>query len=203
MKCFETIHIENAKPRHLKYHNYRLNKTRQELFGINRSIDIANYLTGIPSQGLYRAKVIYDDNNINTNYYIYKAKNIQTFRLIETNIDYRYKYLDRTQLDSLRETHQDSDELIILNDGLVTDTTISNIALRENGIWYTPAKPLLGGTTRARLLDEDKLHLRNIKVSELAKYDGLALMNAMIGFKIISDIKLIIKDSRATRDISY
>jgi 4-amino-4-deoxychorismate lyase len=39
---------------------------------------------------------------------------------------------------------------------------------------------------RAKLLDEGFLHTRNIKKDDLALYTQVALINAMLGFKIIN-----------------
>ena len=187
---FETIRIENGVAHNLKYHNARLNYTRKHLFGTTDEIDIEKYLTDIPSLGLYRAKLIYDRNIQDITYYIYKAKTIQTFRLLRADINYRYKYLNRAHINTLIEKCRESDEIIIIKDELLTDTTIANIALRQDGIWYTPAEPLLQGTTRARLLDEGKVITKNIKAADIDSYDGLALMNAMIGFRIIDRPKI-------------
>ena len=41
-----------------------------------------------------------------------------------------------------------------MKQGLLTDTSIANIALSDGTHWYTPAHPLLKGTKRAALLEE-------------------------------------------------
>jgi len=212
--CFETIRIQDGTPQHLHYHDLRLNHTRKALFGIDREITLAEHLTQLPPKGLYRAKVIYNAEHVSVHYYRYRPKSITTLYLVEADIDYRYKYLDRTPfakllsprtpLPTVRHTpppltphpspftlHYSlftlhySDTLFTQN-GLLTDTAIANIALREDGIWYTPATPLLPGTTRARLLDSGRLQLRDIHRDTLGRYDGFALMNAMIGFSIVN-----------------
>jgi len=190
MQLFETIRITDGIAHNLTYHNDRLNRTRRELWSCDDTIDISDYLTDIPSTGLYRAKLIYDKNSLNTTYYIYKAKIIHSISLLEANVEYSYKYTDRDTLDTLLDSQTSSDEIIISVDGLLTDTTIANIALRQHGIWYTPAKPLLRGTTRARLLDEGQIIARDIRSEDIASYDGLALMNAMIGFVELNHIKI-------------
>jgi len=152
------------------------------LFGREEPIDLAPHLQDMPKKGLCRAKVIYDEKSISTYYYIYKAKKIAKIKCIEATFNYPHKYLDREKIDTLLVLHPNYDELILTHNGLLTDATIANIALRQEGIWYTPTTPLLPGTTRARLLDEGKIIPRAISVSEIAHYDGLALMNAMIGF---------------------
>jgi len=181
---FETICIRDGVALHLPYHNRRLNRSRKALFGIQSTIDISEYLLDIPPKGLYRAKLIYGLEIEKPSYYIYKAKNIRKITLIEADISYEHKYLDRTAIERLLQEAGTGDEILITRNGLLRDTSIANIALSQGGVWYTPASPLLPGTTRARLLQEGRLIPRDIHTDDLAAYDRLALMNAMVGFAI-------------------
>jgi 4-amino-4-deoxychorismate lyase len=190
--CFETIRIEEGVAAHLSYHNARLNQTRKALYGIEEPIDLGKYLQDIPPKGLYRAKAIYDKKSIKPFYYIYKPKIIEKIKIIEAEVSYAHKYLDREVLERLLASAEGYDEILITQNGYLTDTSIANIALRQDGIWYTPATPLLPGTTRARLLDEGKIIAREILASEIVQYDGLGLMNAMIGFHDRISISVIL-----------
>jgi len=180
--CFETIRIEEGVAANLPYHNARFNRTRKALFGIEEPVDLGELLQNIPPKGLYRAKVVYDKKSIKPFYHIYKPKTIEKIRLVKTTLSYPHKYLDREAFNTLLETAPETDEIILARNGLLTDTTIANLALRQDGVWYTPATPLLPGTTRARLLNQGKIIAKEIPASKIAQYDGLALMNAMIGF---------------------
>ncbi len=190
-QLFETIRIQDGKAMHLSYHNDRCNRSRKALFAVENTIDLAKYLQDLPTKGLYRAKVTYGAKSIHTTYTLYRPKKIAQIQLSETDLKYPHKYLDRQALDQALADYSDGDEILFTQQGLLTDTTIANIALRQAGIWYTPTTPLLPGTTRARLLDEGRLILRNIPASEITRYDGLALMNAMLGFYEI-DLSIII-----------
>lgn len=75
---------------------------------------------------------------------------------------------------------------MIIKNGLISDTTIANIAIYLDGIWITPKKPLLKGTTRDRYLKEGKLIEKDISAEDL-KASKIALMNAMIDFDILND----------------
>jgi len=185
---FETVCIKDGIAQHLNYHNERLNHTRKVLFGSNDWIDLHDHLHDLPTEGLHRAKIRYGKSIKSLFYYSYTKKPIQHIQIVEATIDYRHKYADRSELEALLRAHPDADEIILSRDGLLTDTTIANIALRQDGIWYTPTSPLLPGTTRARLLETGKLQPRDIHRGTLAHYDGFALMNAMIGF---SEMKFI------------
>ena len=112
---------------------------------------------------------------------------------MEADISYEHKYLDRTALETLLADAKGCDEILITREGLLKDTSIANIALRQRGVWYTPATPLLPGTTRARLLREGRLIPREIHTDDLAQYDGFALMNAMIGFSVWEQMPHILR----------
>ena len=90
----------------------------------------------------------------------------------------------------LYEKRDDCDEVIIIKNEIVTDTTIANIAIFYENSWITSKNCLLGGTTRARLLEEKKLFEKDITLDMLKNASKVALMNAMIGFDEIKDFKI-------------
>ncbi|WP_309546477.1 aminotransferase class IV [Hoylesella marshii] len=72
------------------------------------------------------------------------------------------------------------DDVLIVRNGLLTDTSYTNIALYDGYQWFTPATPLLEGTMRASLLDSGMLIEKDILLSDLPHYQYIALFNAMI-----------------------
>lgn len=82
------------------------------------------------------------------------------------------------------------DDVIFLKDGLLTDTSIANIALYIDGVWLTPQKPLLQGTTRARLLEKKFLKEEKLTINSLKIAQKFAIMNALMGFKILENIRI-------------
>ena len=85
------------------------------------------------------------------------------------------------------EKRDSCDEVIIVKNGIVTDTTIANIAIFYENLWITSTNCLLNGTTKARLIEEKKLIQKDITLEMLKKSTKIALMNAMIGFDEIED----------------
>lgn len=178
---FETIKIEDGKIFNLDWHNQRFNTTQKELFSNSTPLDLNEFITP-PTTGLYRCKIIYSNNEIlSVDYFPYEAKKIKTLQVVKSQLSYAYKYTNRSMF---QELLKDYNEIIIEKDGLLTDTTIANIAFLEGDRWITPKRPLLKGTTRARLIDEGFLHERDIQKESLKNYSHFALMNAMIGFQI-------------------
>jgi 4-amino-4-deoxychorismate lyase len=143
-----------------------------------------------PPKGLYRCRILYHKTIHTIDYIPYLPKEIHRLKIVSSNISYSYKYADRTPLNDLLEKEKHYDEVIIEKEGLLTDTTIANIAFYDGEQWVTPAKPLLEGTMRAKLLDEGYLYKKEIKREDLKAYRRVALMNSMLGFKILNDFSI-------------
>ncbi|MEA3353731.1 MAG: aminotransferase class IV [Campylobacterota bacterium] len=182
---FETIKCDDFEVYNLEYHKNRMADT----VGLNFNLEEYIYP---PDEKLYRCKVLYNEEEIiDIQYHPYTQKIQKTFKLIYDNIiTYKYKSTNRDKLDKLFEKTEGCDDIIIVTNGLLTDTTIANIAVKLDGVWYTPKTPLLKGTTRARLLESKKLVEKDIDIEFLKKADKFALMNAMIDFKIIEDFSI-------------
>ncbi len=186
---FETIRIEGGKAFNLLYHNRRFWRTQREIFGLNARVDLASVISP-PSNGLYRCKIIYDETIRSVTYYPYTPKIPSTFKLINASITYSYKYLDRSAIDELFAQRGKADEIIIVKDGLLTDTSIANIAFYYRGEWLTPKKALLAGTTRERLLEQKRLKVAEIAAKDTKKFATMAIMNAMIDFTILKNFSI-------------
>ena len=183
----ETIKIENGKTFNLVYHQQRFDKARKDLFDLNTHIDLSSIIK-VPLDGLYRCRILYDETIKSIEYLPYREKALQKLKIVSSDISYAYKYTNRNSLNALLEKHPQYDEIIIEKEGYITDTSIANLAFYDGQQWFTPQIPLLEGTMRAKLLNEGFLHTRHIKSSEISNYQKVALMNAMIGFKIINPI---------------
>lgn len=185
----ETIKIEDGIIGNLPYHQKRLNNSRKSVFDLEDPIDLKTHIKA-PKKGLYRCRVTYAKTLKSIEYIPYVPKVIYALKVIPTTIDYSFKYAQRDYFTQLLKKHDDVDEVILEKEGYITDTTISNIAFYDGKVWVTPKYPLLKGTMREKLVDEGFLELRNIKKESLSCYTHLALINAMIGFKIIKPYKI-------------
>jgi len=180
----ETIRIEDGKAFNLSYHQARCDQSRKILFHTEKSLDLSKVIQ-IPPTGLFRCRILYNTEIRSIEYLPYVAKEVRTLRIVPSNIEYSHKYADRTILNTLLVQHSDVDEIIIEKEGLLTDTSISNIALYDGHEWCTPKTPLLHGTMRAKLIDKGFLKPKDIARTSLHHYTQVALINAMIGFKIL------------------
>lgn len=176
----ETIRCEAGSPQNLAYHQQRLDQSLKTL-GYNLSYPLAELISP-PDTKVYRCRFVYDDQNYTIEYHPYTSKPIQTIKLVYSNLSYSLKYADRTELNRLADLKEGCDDILIIQNDLLRDTSIANIALQIQGQWFTPEFPLLAGTTRARLLDEKQIMTAPLRLNDLKKASKIALMNAMIGF---------------------
>jgi 4-amino-4-deoxychorismate lyase len=185
----ETIKALDAEVYHLSYHQARYESVLK-YFGIRNIYNLREYINP-PKNGLYRCRLTYDisktPHQIEVSYHPYKKREIGSLKLIyDDTIEYSMKYANREELDALFNKRGLCDDVLIVKNSLLCDTSIANIAFFDGVRWVTPKKPLLNGTTRQRLLGEGRVFEEDIAVDDLKKYSKAALMNAMIDFDIIS-----------------
>ena len=185
----ETIKIEEGEAQNLSYHQARCDYSRQTLFNATNSLDLASIIQA-PQKGLFRCRIVYAEEVHSIEYLPYIEKNIQTLKIVSSILNYNFKYANRDALDTLLFANANVDEVIIEKKGFLCDTTIANIAFFDGKQWFTPTHPLLKGTMRQKLLDEGFLETKKIKKDNLSDYSQVALINAMIGFKILKHINL-------------
>lgn len=190
-KLLETIKIVNGTAPFLAFHNERLKHSRQILFNAQDKIDLKNVITAPSQNGTYKCRVIYSKTIETVEYSRYQQqRKFKTFKVIEDdNLAYDFKYLNRENLNRL--VRGQADEILIIKRGLVTDTTIANVAFWYQDKWLTPSTPLLKGTTRERLLRENKIIETPITLEDLNHFSKMAMMNALLGFIVIENLKLI------------
>ncbi len=180
-RFFETLLVQDGEPKYLTYHNRRLNRTIKECLGIDSDIDLEVFVKA-PDEKTWRCRVSYSKKVEKIEWFPYKQRLFRSFKLISANISYPYKSDDRSAIDALFAKRGNNDDIIILKGGLVSDTSIANIALYEKEKWITPSEPLLKGTTRERLLEEGVIFEGVVTGAMIKSAKKIALMNALIGF---------------------
>ena len=176
----ETICIENGLLKNLPYHQKRVNETFVSFYPDRVPIDLSEALSkqNIPSAGIYRLRVIYEEQIISIEFIPYHEKQIAILKIVNTGeFDYGFKWADRSYFEHTLIENKEVDEVIFELDGKIQDCTIANLAFLKNGIWYTPKNPLHWGTTRARLIDENKIQETDIFLDELSSYSHICLIN--------------------------
>ncbi|GAT63773.1 4-amino-4-deoxychorismate lyase [Paludibacter jiangxiensis] len=178
----ESIKVENGRPCNLEDHINRMNNSRRCLFGIQNPIILSDQLFDKEIKGVAKCRIVYSETIHSVDSLPYTPRLINTLYLIEKNdIDYTYKYADRSAFQNLPAHAPDEDFLIVKN-GYITDTTFSNIVFFDGNQWVTPSTYLLNGTQRQRLLREGRIVSRNIKADDLDSFLYARLINAMLDF---------------------
>ena len=176
----ETICLENGLLKNLPYHQKRVQDTFESFYPELIAFNLVDVFTqqAIPTHGIYRARVIYEEQIKSIEFIPYQDKKIASLKIVNTGeFDYGFKWADRSYFEQILSENKDADEVLFELNGKIQDCTIANVAFLKNRIWYTPKNPLHWGTTRARLIDENKIQETDIFLDELSNYSHICLIN--------------------------
>jgi 4-amino-4-deoxychorismate lyase len=181
----ETLGISEGKLKNISFHNERFNRSRRELFGIETELNLESIID-IPhsfTSGKVKCTIVYSAEIISVTFSEYKIKKLDTLQFVENNsIEYSYKFKDRHQFEKLKAGIK-ADDIIIIKNGFVTDTSYANIVFYDGYKWVTPSSPLLHGTARSRLLAENAIYPEEIRKSDIKLFKYAKIINAMIGLE--------------------
>lgn len=82
--------------------------------------------------------------------------------------------------------HPDADDVVLVNEaGLVTETSIANVAVKVGDVWVTPPREdgLLAGVLRNHLVTAGVIKERSITVDEFRSADAIAVLNSVRGWR--------------------
>ena len=182
-RYIETIRIEKGRLRNIAYHDRRMNEARREVWGVDRSVSLETYIDASPYEERTRCRVTYGRDVESVEFFPYQIRPVHSLQLVRGGqIEYRRKRADRSELNALFACRGEADDVLIVRGGLLTDTSIANIALGDGTGLYTPASPLLEGTQRACLLDAGMIRPLDIHADDLSRFQKIRLFNAMIDF---------------------
>ncbi|MBK9292099.1 MAG: aminotransferase class IV [Bacteroidetes bacterium] len=182
----ESIRCEDGRFPLLNAHQERIARSVERLWPGEPIPSLAAHLKAhpAPGSGLFKCRILYGKTLSAPDYQPYVLKPPKQLKLIEDNtIDYALKWADRNHLNHLFGLRGACDDVLIVRDGLITDTTYCNIAFLSDGSWFTPALPLLAGVRRNDLLDKGIIRLMEIPVAGLPAFSHFKVFNAMIGWE--------------------
>ncbi len=184
-RFIESIKVANRHFFNLPYHQARMDLSRLRAYGQVGKIDLKKHLKIPESPGLetYKCRIVYGKDIEVIEFIKYQTRSIKTLKLIEDNeIDYTFKYADRENINQLFEQRGHCDDILIIKNNLITDTSYCNIVFFDGQSWVTPELPLLKGTKRQQLLDESKIGEAKITVEDVGSFQKFMLINAMLDF---------------------
>lgn len=191
-RLVETIRTEAGNLLNISFHNDRVARSLHDVFSFKSEIKLERVIT-VPenaASGVFKCRVEYDHEIRKIEFIPYEIKPVRSLRIIVDNeIEYRYKFVNRSAIEKLTEMRGKCDDIIIVKNGYITDSSYANlIFLNLSGRWITPSSFLLSGTRRASMLKNGLIQESPIPLVELKNYIGVKLINAMIG---IDDTEMI------------
>lgn len=206
-RFIESIKLEDQKLFLTDLHQKRMNDTFSH-FGKTCSIDIRSLYLSLEhdEDGLFKFRIEYDlDNNYKTQIIPYPIIELDDFELVVDNqLDYCFKYADRSVFQELK-SKSPADEIIIIKDNMVTDTSYSNILFLKDKKWYTPKSYLLNGVMRQHLLAKKKIKETEISLENIKEFSHFQIINALNDFDdmFIYPIEKIINLPREESDLEF
>lgn len=184
-QLLESIKIEDGVILNKNYHDDRMKRSRLEIYNSASPFSwdpIKNRLDSF-SSGVYKLRILYSDKLDSFEFVPYSLKVISSLKIVEDNhIQYDLKYSNRTHINHLLSQRGECDDVLIIRDGKITDTSYCNVALWDGSIWRTPKSPLLKGTKRQQLLDTGRIEVFDIPIGKIGSFERIRLFNAMINF---------------------
>ena len=178
----ETIRVQDGVLANLELHRIRMKTSYKILFETVCPFDLKNLLV-IPqdfSKGLVKLRFLYSKDDFEIQFSHYQPKEINSIRLVFNDIiDYSLKYTDRNLINLLLQEKGKADDILIVKNALITDTSIANILFFDGENWITPSSPLLKGICRSFLLRNNEIIERDIHWKEIPSFESFSLINAL------------------------
>ncbi len=199
-KFIESMRIYNGEAFRIELHQRRFDLTRLAHYGMLSTVDlnaeVNAFLARQPAeilQGLSKLRITYRDKIEMIEIEPYARRRINAVAFVEAiDIDYRFKYADRSALELLRVQVPVGVEPIIVQNGLVTDAIYANVCLYDGVRWLTPERPLLEGVARTVAIAAGEITPAKITTRDVeqGRYTKIRLINCMNLFKETAEISL-------------
>jgi len=194
-RLLETIQLKDGILRNVKYHNTRMKISRNEILQIDKTADLREEIT-VPVEfqtGIFKCRVVYNENIDTIEFIPYVIKPVRSLKIVHGDIDYSYKFEDRSAIKELFAKRESCDDILVVKSNRITDTSYCNVVFFRENKWYTPSTPLLRGTKREKLMDDGIITAENISIKDIQNYSKVSLINSMLDIgDIIIDIKNIL-----------
>lgn len=185
-RFIETICFEKGNFQRIELHNERFNLTRKHFFGMQDGLRL-ELLLSIPEHLMgqtVKCTITYGSEIENIEYAAYHIRTVKSLLLInDDTIDYAFKYYDRTRITTLYHKKSQCDDILIVKNGLITDTSYANIVFLKDKQWYSPQNPLLGGTRLSSYLLTGQVSPALLHPDDLKLFSEARIINAMISIE--------------------
>ena len=179
-KFIESLKLVGERFSNIELHQQRIDLTCK-VFSINSKIELKDISIPNFNDDLVRkCRIIYSKDDFSVSFSEYKQRKIESLKVVfDDTIDYSYKFENRDRLNSLFEDRGGCSDIIIVKNGCLTDTSFSNIVLFDGDKYFTPSSFLLNGTMRQKLLIDNIIFEKEIKLEDIHSFKKLYLINAL------------------------
>ncbi|MEZ5045657.1 MAG: aminotransferase class IV [Chitinophagaceae bacterium] len=183
---FESIKADSEHGVHnVQKHIDRLEKTCQTVWQQSPSYlqELRTEIERIQVDSVHKIRLQYNIQQYKISTTPYTPKDIKSIVVVEDNdIDYALKYSNRHCFDKHLKLLEPNSELIIVQEGRITDSSFSNLIFFDQEKWVTPQKPLLYGIQRDNILLQNLAKPKDIFVDELNTFSHIMFVNAMLAW---------------------
>lgn len=180
IKFIESLKLIDGELQNIELHQKRINLT-SNMFSISRRLNLNDI--NIPksnTNSIQKCRIIYSNNDSLISFSDYSRKKIESLRLVfDDSIDYGFKFEDRERINELYNKREGCSDIIIVKNGLITDTSFTNLVFFDGKDYYTPSSFLLNGTMRQKLLIDKRIKERKIGYNDIKDYKTVFLINCM------------------------
>ncbi|RZV40444.1 MAG: hypothetical protein EVJ48_00545 [Candidatus Acidulodesulfobacterium acidiphilum] len=192
LRFIDTIKLIDGHYKLIDYHNKRINNTINHFCGFNPEIDL-NFFLPEPCKykpGIYKCRLTYSNRIENIEITPYIKRTIKGLKVVDLDskvflpeyktFNYEFKYQDRTLINSFLTGIDALSDILFIKNGLLTDTSFSNIILFDGEKWITPDTYLLNGVKRRHLLENGEIIEKKVSTYDLSRFQKISLINAML-----------------------
>ncbi len=189
-RFIESIQLKNGQLVNLALHEQRIQRTIESHYGIKGQIDLSRVIAIAKNypKWLYKCRLVYTQKLEEFVIKPYQIRPINSLQIVESQLDYSLKKEDRSELNQLFSQRGDSDDIIIIKDGLVTDGSYTNLAFFDGQYWWTPATPLFRGIQRQVLLNNGTIREKSILATTILSYKKVKLFNALMDWENAQEV---------------
>ena len=185
-QLFESVCVLEGYIQNASFHSKRFIDSYQKFYWQSPDFELLDSIR-VPSKyqkGKVKLRISYNKTERKHFFLPYIDKKVKTLKIIfDDTIDYDLKFEDRSHLDALFEQRKDCDDILIVRNEWLTDSSYANIIFWEGTKWYTPSSCLLKGSKRSQLLETGTIEEIPIGVEDLKNFQGFQLINAMLDFR--------------------
>ena len=194
-RLLETIKVKDGVMQNVFLHNQRMNRSRLMLFGKDDFINLEEEidLDDDDFDGIFKCRVLYSNAIEIIEILPYQIKKINSLKMVfDDSISYAHKFEDRKDISNLYLKKENCDDVLIIKDGFVTDTSYCNIVFDTGTKLITPSTPLLKGVKRQQLLNEKIIEEQEIKHTDIKLFNKAFLINSM--FDLDDKMEIAVKN---------